>query len=139
MKRIVCGYDGSDNAMKAARIAAELAKEGGGALTLLYVVEPPGPPVGAGITMSDYVEPQKKAARIAVAEAADDVSGVGIDVKYEVRSGRPAVELTNFATDNNADLIVVGSHGRGAAQRLLLGSVSDRVAHLANIPVLIVR
>jgi nucleotide-binding universal stress UspA family protein len=40
---------------------------------------------------------------------------------------------------STADLIVVGSRGRGAVKRLLLGSVSDRIAHLAPVPVLIVR
>lgn len=55
------------------------------------------------------------------------------------RSGSPAECIAQLAADLNADLVVVGSHGRRGLERLLLGSVAERVARLARCPVWIVR
>jgi nucleotide-binding universal stress UspA family protein len=63
----------------------------------------------------------------------------GREVQRATQVGSPAAEITWFAREQKADLIVVGSHGRGAMKRLRLGSISDRVAYLAAVPVLIVR
>lgn len=56
-----------------------------------------------------------------------------------VRNGNPVNEILNVAKEIDADLIVLGSHGRGMAKRFLLGSVSDRVLEYANCSVLIVK
>ena len=55
-----------------------------------------------------------------------------------VLSGPPAQAIVKYAEEQQADLIVIGSHGRGAVSRLLLGSVAERVLHLAGRPVLVV-
>ncbi len=55
------------------------------------------------------------------------------------RKGSPAQQIAQLAADLDADLVVVGSHGRHGVQRLLLGSVADRVTRLARCPVWIVR
>jgi nucleotide-binding universal stress UspA family protein len=55
------------------------------------------------------------------------------------RRGAPAVEIAQLAAHLDADLVVVGSHGHRGIQRLLLGSVAERVARLARCPVWIVR
>ncbi|MBM4379962.1 MAG: universal stress protein [Deltaproteobacteria bacterium] len=57
----------------------------------------------------------------------------------EVRHGSPADQLLAAAQEKGASLVVVGTTGRGAAGRLLLGSVADRVVHLAPLPVLVAR
>ena len=62
-----------------------------------------------------------------------------IDLSTEVDLGRPAELIVEAAKDWGADLIVVGSHGRGFWGRLTLGSVSDAVVHHAPCSVLIVR
>jgi nucleotide-binding universal stress UspA family protein len=59
-------------------------------------------------------------------------------VEREVRLGEPAVVLTEVAADSGAELIVVGSRGRGAWRSAVLGSVSSDVARLAPCPVMIV-
>lgn len=56
-----------------------------------------------------------------------------------VTVGDPAAEIVNVAKETNADLIVIGSRGLGRVQGVLLGSVSDRVVHMAHCPVLVVR
>lgn len=55
-----------------------------------------------------------------------------------VLSGSPAHTIVKYAEEQQADLIVIGSHGRGAVSRLLLGSVAERVLHLAGRPVFVV-
>jgi nucleotide-binding universal stress UspA family protein len=54
-------------------------------------------------------------------------------------SNGPAVSIVNYAQETRADLIVMGTHGRGAMAHLLMGSVAERVVRLAPCPVLVVR
>lgn len=61
------------------------------------------------------------------------------DISIEIRLGDPGSEITLYAEDIQAGLIVVHSHGRGAIQRMLLGSTTDRVMHLAHCPVLVLK
>lgn len=60
-------------------------------------------------------------------------------VVTHVRVGSPAREIAQLAADLDADLVVVGTHGRRGVRQLLLGSVAEGVMHLAKCPVLIVR
>ena len=57
----------------------------------------------------------------------------------EVREGRPAAAILDLAETLHPDLIVIGSHGRGGLDHLLLGSVTERVLRRARVPVLVVR
>jgi len=61
------------------------------------------------------------------------------DLPYEVLLGDAGHEITNYASECNAGLIVIPSHGRGMLQRLLLGSTTNRVVHLAHCPILVLR
>lgn len=141
MKMIVCAFDGSDNAMKAAQSAAELARKFDARLALVYVVEPYAPPVDLpGISFVDWVEPHRKAANRLLEDAsAQLLQDSGVAASTEVRVGNPANEIVTCAQEHGADLIVVGSRGHGAMKRLLMGSVADRVVHLSNGPVFVVR
>lgn len=62
----------------------------------------------------------------------------GVPVVTAVASGQPASEIVKYAAGHAIDLIVVGTHGRTGATRLLLGSVAERVVRLAPCPVLTV-
>ena len=53
--------------------------------------------------------------------------------------GTPSREIVNYAVDEDCDLIVMGTHGRGGLDRLLLGSVAERVVRSSAIPVLTLR
>ena len=63
----------------------------------------------------------------------------GLKVRPALRTGVPHEEIVALATDELADLLVIGTHGRGGVSRVLLGSVADRVVRLAPCPVLTVR
>ena len=63
----------------------------------------------------------------------------GLDARVVLRTGAPYEEIGALATDERADLVVMGTHGRGGVGRALLGSVADRVVRMAPCPVLTVR
>jgi nucleotide-binding universal stress UspA family protein len=65
---------------------------------------------------------------------ADDVS-----VTTETIKGSPSREIVRYATDNDVDVIVMGTHGRGGIDRLLMGSVAENVVRRSRVPVLTVR
>jgi nucleotide-binding universal stress UspA family protein len=65
--------------------------------------------------------------------------GAGLTVRIALRTGVPYAEIVELATNERADLVVLGTHGRGGINRALLGSVADRVVRLAPCPVLTVR
>lgn len=141
MKRILCAYDGSPHADKAVDQAADLAAKYGATLRLLYVVEPYVPPLDVpGVSPVDFIEPHKKAAERLLKDAAERVARTAkVAAETEVRVGSPPHEIVECAAEQTADLVVLGSRGQGALKRFLLGSVADRVTHLAAMPVLIVR
>jgi nucleotide-binding universal stress UspA family protein len=73
------------------------------------------------------------------AEAAAVLRAVGFTAESEVRSGSPASVIVDFVEEWNADLVIMGSHGRTGLARLLLGSVARNVLHHAGCSVLVVR
>ncbi len=68
-----------------------------------------------------------------------DPDGEALHTVVHVRVGHPADEIVQLASEIDADLIVVGTHGRRGFRRLILGSVAERVLRLAHCPVLVVR
>jgi len=67
------------------------------------------------------------------------MAGNGVSVKVDVRVGRPDEAIVASARENGADLIVMGSHGRTGLDRLLVGSVSERVIGGSESPVMVVK
>ena len=61
------------------------------------------------------------------------------DISFEVRFGDPGSEITKYASQMEANLLVISSHGRTGISRLLIGSVAERVVRLSPCPVLVLR
>ena len=142
-RRIVCGVDGSEQARHAASAALRLADRLGARLVLVHVTPTrtvvPVDSFPIGVDPSTY--PRSSELAFSEAEAAfDSLSSdvTGASVEREVRLGEPAAVLAEVAADCGAELIVVGSRGRGAWRSAVSGSVSSDVARLAPCPVLIV-
>jgi nucleotide-binding universal stress UspA family protein len=142
-RRILCGVDGSEQARHAASAALRLAEQLGAQLALVHVTPTrtvvPVDSFPMGVDLSSY--PRSRDLAFSEAEAAfdslsADVAAAGVE--REVRLGEPAVVLAQVAADFGAELIVVGSRGRGAWRSAVLGSVSSDVARLAPCPVMIV-
>jgi nucleotide-binding universal stress UspA family protein len=149
MGRVVVGVDGSAGSVAAIRLALEEARLRGAALRAVHAwsmpvyVGAPEPFLLEFPTRTPPVEDalvglERRARRIlddAIATALDG-SEPGVEIEPVVVEGRAAEALVDAAKD--ADLLVVGARGHGGFRGLLLGSVSEQVAHHATCPVLIV-
>ena len=139
MNRVLVAVDGSDPAQKAAGLAAEIAGRFNVGLTLVYVI--PRlllPPDAYGLTLEEIDEEHRKHAEKLLADAVDRLRAPGIQVDSQLLSGSPAEAIAEWAAQHDVGLVVVGSRGRGAVARVLLGSVSDRLVHISSKPVLVV-
>ncbi len=142
VKNVLVGVDGSKPSLDAARYAMGLAEQTGAAMTLVFVVETPqvipfGPMSGYVTTAPAPSEEHLKRAEALVTELAQERPALAVTTRVEL--GSPADVLVDLASKLGVDLLVVGARGHNAAQRFLLGSVSDRVMHHAACPVLVVR
>lgn len=138
---ILIASDGSDCALKAAEAAATLAAKFGARLTVINVfqplptVGPYGQSAGAGLDERYITELQEHA----ISRAGRAAESLGVPYRCRREVGQPATEIVRAAQEAGCDLIVVGSRGLSGAAAFLLGSVSDRVTHHAQCPVLIVK
>ena len=141
MKKILVAMDGSDHAFKAMRVAADLARSLNAKLTLAYVCYIPlaYPADFAGTGVDAFEEEERRWASKTLKEAERRASEAAVSVDTTVLSGSPAEALADHAASQEYDLVVVGSRGRGAVARVLLGSVADRLVHICKRPVLVVR
>ena len=146
--KILIATDGSEFSDAAVKEAARLFPNMGEVETKIisvfeeqYILAPEPVAVSAQYyqQMSDAAA---KHAEIFCSKAEDllkkHAPGIGATVTTEVLKGVPAQQITDYAKEWGADMIVVGSHGRGFWGRML-GSVSDAVAHHAPCSVLVVR
>lgn len=138
MKKILVAVDGSEPSMKGARMAAELAQATGSTMILAYVVVPVALPADFYRMASVQIEDQlRKDGEAALEQATRTFSGVNLE--RTLLAGPAAEALADAAEAMGADLVVVGSRGRSAMARVLLGSVADRLVHVCKKPVLVVR
>jgi nucleotide-binding universal stress UspA family protein len=141
---IVCGVDGSPDSLAALQVAAQLSGQLDTALVVAYVARPPSlfapSPVGAGARSA--APPALVDAELRAGERLleDLTKEEGLrDVARRVVAGLDAADrLADLADDEGAELIVVGSRGRGAFKAAFLGSVSNALIGVARCPVVIV-
>ena len=138
---IVTGVDGSEGGDHAATRAAAIAKHWNAKLLLVTVVRTPegwwgigGAPPSPEALSAALVEGQQRI----LAEVEESLDLEGVDYETVEELGDPVNRLIAVAENREADLIVVGRRGAGLAERMLLGSVADRLCHLSPVPVLVV-
>jgi nucleotide-binding universal stress UspA family protein len=136
MKKILVAIDGSEASMHAARTAATLAKGLSAELTLAHVVPPTFVPPEVPFGVQPWTEEAVKAGERLLENAAKEV---GLTCERQNLTGSPAERLADLAEQGQFDLVVVGSKGRGAVSRVLIGSVTDRLVHICKRPILVVR
>jgi nucleotide-binding universal stress UspA family protein len=143
-KNILIPVDGSETSMKAVEKATGLAKAFGSTVTALYVIDPyPFTGVGADFAygQTQYLSAATAEANTALEAAKAAISKAGVsDVKTVVGEGHVVHEsIVRAVESTGADLIVMGSHGRRGLEKLVLGSVTQRVLGVARVPVLVVQ
>ncbi|WP_416841227.1 universal stress protein [Haloferax sp. DFSO52] len=138
--RIIVPIDGSAGSSRVAIHAAKLANVHGAELHGVYVVNAGSfaglPMESSWEGLDDLLRSDAKAALELVERAAERE---GVPVETHILEGSPSREIVEFAERGECDLIVMGTHGRGGIDRLLLGSVAEKVVRASSVPVLTVR
>lgn len=135
-EHVLIPVDGSEPASAAARFGMDLAAEHDATVHVLYVVEPV--PMGEGGT-GQVIESMQEAGESIVSETAEQAEERGLTVVTTVNTGTAKREILDYAERNDIDLVVIGTHGRTGIGRYLLGSVTESVVRLSDIPVLTVQ
>lgn len=135
-KTVVVPVDFSDEAFAALDTALELVADASH-LHVVYVL-PVLEPAEPGVIWATVDEPSRaRHAEQALRERLSEAKVQGVQVA--IQFGDPGHEITEYAEQQKADLIVLPSHGRTGLKRLLIGSVAERVIRLAHCPVLVLR
>lgn len=137
-RKILVATDGSAGAALAVGKGVWLAKMLDAQVTFVAVARPPVPLLGDPHYQSALTAELAKA-RSNVAAAIPVAEERRVRYETEVLQGTPADAILELARDRNADLIVVGSRGRGRITGTVLGSVSTAIVHRADRPVLVAR
>ncbi len=140
---ILVAVDGSDTALAATRHACALAKAFQGSVSAVYVIDPyPFSGVGTDLAFGQeqYLEAANSEADVALDAAKACAAGEGLHATVMVVEAHTVHRgIVETAESTGADLIVVGSHGRSGLEKLVLGSVTQRVLGDCHVPVLVVR
>lgn len=143
-QNILVPVDDSPISYAAVEHALSLAKQYGSKVTLLSVVSI-DPFVGVDFykvapAVTDYFMQAEAHAKTRLEDIQQSFVRDDIDIQAKIFHGSPAAEgILSVASEINADLIIMGSHGRTGVKRLVLGSVAQHVLAEAHVPVLVVK
>ena len=138
LKNILVPHDFSETSEAAMSYGIELARLFGANLHILHVSDKARFematefPLGLDMSLEDAI--RERLSKIMASREQLDLKPT-----FLVLSGAPAVEIVRYASDHAINLIVMGTHGRGAVAHALMGSVAERVVRHAPCPVLTVR
>jgi nucleotide-binding universal stress UspA family protein len=140
-KRICCPIDFSDASRAAMEVAADLARRNAGELTLLHAYPVPGYtfPDGSVVASPKMMQDLSDQATRHLDEWRAEAEKLGAPrVSTVTAVGEPASEIVAHASEQNVELLVLGTHGRTGLEHALMGSVAERVVRRARCPVLTV-
>ena len=134
-EKILVAFDGSKTSKKALDTAVELAKKFNSVIRLVSV-----------IAQSDFAALKDESRNLEeerfyqdLQEKAVNSKKVEVKIKTSILYGSPADRILKYVESEDCDLIIIGSRGLNATERLFLGSVSDELSHHSPCPILIVR
>jgi nucleotide-binding universal stress UspA family protein len=143
IKNILVATDFGEAADSALRYGRELAARFGATLHVLNVMDDLFATGYAIEAYSAFVPEMQQAvetaARRRLRELLVDSDGSGPATTSAIRTGSPAYAIVDYAQEHGIDLIVMGTHGRGALAHVVMGSVAERVVRFAPCPVLTIR
>lgn len=137
-KKILIATDGSKRTQGAVETGLQIAQQHKSKVHAVYVVDTVTfTSIPMDVTWENMYQLLKDEGEEAVNRVKE--ASQGVDVETHVLEGNPAVEITKFAKDNGIDLIVVGTLGKSGIDRILLGSVAEKVVRIAPCPVLVIK
>jgi nucleotide-binding universal stress UspA family protein len=141
-KKILCPTDFSEPSYEALKAAGELAHHFGSELHIVHVITPvPIIPVGpepSAFNVSLYEQELEASSKRSLEEVVNQLESKALKTRLIALRGNPADEIVRTANEENVDLIVIATRGRSALDRLIFGSVAQKVVRLAKCPVLTV-
>ncbi|MCQ2444766.1 MAG: universal stress protein [Mailhella sp.] len=141
LEKIVCALDLSEHSKAVAEYACMLAKTGGASIVAVYAAPTLTQYTGFHVppnTIDSFVGEIVSGAEKAMEKFASE-NFTDVEVKTEVVVGYAAEEILAVAEKEGADMIIMGTHGRKGIDRILFGSVAEKVVKNSSIPVLTVR
>ncbi|WP_311170511.1 universal stress protein [Halobellus ordinarius] len=138
--RILLPTDGSDASLAAATHAGSLARTAGATVHVVSVADSRNrfESPSSGLAPDAWREAERDRAEAAVADTVDRLPSA-VDVERTVTTGIPQDEIRSLVAETDADVVVMGTHGRSGLDRYLLGSVTERIVRQSPVPVLTVR
>ena len=136
-RRVRCPKQGH----QAVDTAIAVAKTFGAKVELVHAFQTPVPIVSPYevVGPDGFLEQARKAAAQNLKSVVEKISAEGCEVSSHLTEVPAAPAIARIAEENKVDLIVMGTHGREGVERALMGSVAERVAHHAEVPVMLVR
>lgn len=144
-KKIIAAFDGSEDSVKAVQVACKLAKELGADLVVVHSYAVPtmayaGVPGMPMTNMTDIEEFSKQQGQSILTKGVTVAKDSGVAAKSKLLESHSTVQaLVDFAAEEEADLVVVGTRGMTGFKKLVMGSVSSGLVGHAHCPVLVVR
>jgi|HubBroStandDraft_6_1064221.scaffolds.fasta_scaffold935756_1 nucleotide-binding universal stress UspA family protein len=141
-KLILAPIDFSDPSRNALNVAADMASRFGASLLLVHIV-PAVADLPAGVSIFKEGEYDKGLHDTAAKQLADlgaPISGKGVSVRTEIGTANDiGMEIVRIAASENADMIVIATHGMTGWRKIAFGSVAEKVVQQAECPVLVLR
>lgn len=142
IKKILVPIDFSDYSKSALRYSVNFAKSFNASITLIYVVEPiiypPDFSMGQ-IAIPTINTEWDERAKEELDKLAKTEIPAELQVKTMIKTGKPFVEIIETAKEENADLIIIATHGHTGVEHILFGSTAEKVVRKAPCPVLTLR
>lgn len=140
ISKILIPTDGSDNSMRAAEYGIKVAKMLGAQVMVVYVIDTVVLTQIAKVTEREGVERElKQDGQRYINYVLGLAAQAGVKAASLLARGRPFEQIVHLAKGLDMDLIVMGTYGRRGAERILIGSVAERVIEYASCPVLVVK
>ena len=141
-KEIIVPTDFSEHSLRALDYAVEIADRFSSELKLVYVIEPLIQAADVAWSSVDFDRlnrAHKDSADRQIRALLDERIPESVPAEFVILTGKPFIEIVGLAKADNADLIVMATHGRGAISHILMGSTAEKVVRRAPCPVLTVK
>lgn len=141
-RQVLVPIDESEQSTAALEFAVDNYPEA--TIVALHVIDPSNFPssgfeAGGATDFQRFREDYRDRGETLLESATELAAEAGVDLETAIETGRPSKTIVSYAEGNDIDHIVIGSHGRSGASRILLGSVAESVTRRSSVPVTIVR